>query len=346
MKTLKLLLVLIIIGIIGCGENESSKIKDKDVVKVKYIELNKKLINKEIKSSGKFTTDDETYLSFKIGGIIQKIFVKEGDKVKKGELLAILNTGEIDAMVQQAKLGYEKAKRDFERVGRLYKDSVATLEQLENAKTGFDLSSKQLSIAEFNRNYSEIRALKDGYILKRFVTEGQIVDVGMPILQTNGAGKGDWFLRTSISDKDWALSEINDIANIEIDAYPNKIIKGYIFRKSEGIDPYSGTFSIDIKLTGEYDIKPASGLFGKATIFTSKKVESWVVPFDALLDSDGNNGYVFITNEGKTAQMKKVNIVDFTKECVLIDAGLENSKYLIVSGNAYLKDNSKIELAK
>src|SRR5450432_427797 len=62
--------------------------------------------------SGTIESNSETNLSFKIGGIISKIYVKEGDHVSRGELLATLNKTEINAKVEQASAGVEKAKRD------------------------------------------------------------------------------------------------------------------------------------------------------------------------------------------------------------------------------------------
>ena len=76
-----------------------------------------------IQTSGLFTTDDETYLAFKTGGIIEKIYVKEGDAIRKGQLLATLNLTEIEAQVAQARLSFEKAKRDF-RASKIYIKTV------------------------------------------------------------------------------------------------------------------------------------------------------------------------------------------------------------------------------
>src|SRR5450432_3183971 len=62
--------------------------------------------------SGKIESNSQTNLSFKIGGIISKIYVKEGDHVSRGQLLATLDLTEINAQVQQAKQNEEKASRD------------------------------------------------------------------------------------------------------------------------------------------------------------------------------------------------------------------------------------------
>lgn len=348
MKNVFYIIVLIIpLFFIACGGgNKENSLSDKDVIPVKVIPLEKKDSRKIISVAGKFTTDDETFLSFKTGGIVSKIFVNDGDAIRKGQLLATLDLDEIEAMVQQAKAGYEKAERDYNRVSNLYKDSVTTLEQLQNTKTALEVAENQLSIAKFNRSYSEIRAIENGFVLKRFVNEGQLVAGGKPIFQTNGAGKGNWFLKVGVSDLEWASIDLNNKAEVKIDAYPGEKFSAFVFRKSEGVDPYTGTLSVDLKLTSAVSGKVTSGLFGRADIVLKKRSTAWMIPFEAILDGDGNNGYVFITNDSSTARKYKVSITGFDKSNVFVDAGLENALYLIVSGSAYLTDNSKIKIVE
>ncbi len=341
-RTLYLLLVLAAIGFFGCSHKTNQR-KD-EVIPVKVVELKKEKVQDVINVSGAFTTDDETYLSFKTGGIIKSIYVNEGDMVKKGQLLATLELNEIHAGVSQAQSGYEKALRDYDRVKNLFKDSVATLSQLQDTKTSLDIAAEQLTIAKYNLNHSEIRATQDGYVLKKFVNEGQLVAPGTPVFQTNGAVNGNWLLKAGVSDADWAAIEVGDKAVIQTDVNPNQNIDAYVLRKSEGIDPYSGTFYIEIKIKADRQIKIASGLFGNAKIFPLVESEMWIAPYQAVLDGDGNSGFVFTTNDMKTVSREKVNIFSLDKNNVYINAGLNNSKYLIVTGSAYLNDNSQIKI--
>ena len=120
MKNIAALLLLLSVWFLqACTSSEgknSRRIVNSEKIPVRIMKLQKtKLIN-TVSASGQFTTDDETLLSFKTGGIIDKILVREGDPVGKGQVLATLHLTEINALVSQSKLGFEKAKRDFERV--------------------------------------------------------------------------------------------------------------------------------------------------------------------------------------------------------------------------------------
>jgi RND family efflux transporter MFP subunit len=314
-----------------------------EIVPVRVLAVALQELQPVIQTSGVFTTDDETFLAFKTGGIIQKMYVKEGDAIRKGQLLATLNLTEIEAQVAQAKLSFEKAKRDFTRVENLYRDSVATLEKFQNARTGMEVASRQLEAANFNRSYSEIRAVNNGYVLRKMANEGQVIAPGVTVFQTNGAGQGKWILRTGVSDREWSMITVGDQATAKTDALPGKIFEAVVTRKSEGTDVMNGSFTVEVTLKNPGN-GLASGLFGKATIQGSRKQPVWKIPYAALLDGDAQSGYVFATEDGKTAHKVNVVVGSIEKDLVTIVAGLENVKTLIISGSAYLKDGSEIKV--
>jgi RND family efflux transporter MFP subunit len=344
-----LLVVPIAFAASSCGERTSAATGLRtDLIPVKTLPLEKTGSNAPIFVSGQFTTDDEVILSFKTGGVINQIFVKEGDAVSQGQVLATLHLTEINAQVQQAQLGVDKANRDYQRTLNLYKDSVATLEQVQNVRTGLELARQQLGAAQFNRGYAVIRAPKSGFVLKKMADAGQVVNAGTPVLQTNGAQSASWILKVGLSDAEWAAVKINDKAAIRMESAAGQQFEGIVARKSEGVDATSGSFTADIKLTGKRPEAVAAGMFGKAVITPSENTlltqTNWSIPYDAILDGDGSTGYVFVTKDNKIAHKVKVTIAAMEKEKAIINEGLEGAGALIISGSAYLADNSAIKV--
>ena len=337
----------LLVGMQSCTDSsgKSNVPKNSEPIPVRILELKKSSGTQVIKASGQLTTDDETILGFKTSGIVSSILVKEGDFVKKGQLLATLDLREINALVSQARHGYEKAQRDFRRVQNLYKDSVVTLEQLQNAETGLAVAKETLEAAEFNRSFSSIHANTTGYILRKFVNPGQVVDVGDPILLTNGAADGKWILKIGVSDKQWSSIDIGDKAKVRVDAFPDRMFEAVVKRKWETSDPQTGAFTIEIEVKNQ-KAKFASGMFGGAELFSGDSQPSWSVPYEAVLDANDNEGFVFTTNDNKKAVKQAVVIESFNGNTVRISKGLENSNALIVSGSAYLADNSPIIISK
>jgi RND family efflux transporter MFP subunit len=316
-----------------------------DAIPVKVMPLGKVDILNPVYVSGQFTTTEESTLSFKTGGVIENVFVQQGDRVQSGQLIAKLVLTEINAQVEQARIGLDKAKRDFDRGTKLLQDSVITTEQYENLKTFYDLSSKQYEAAKFNLSYSEIRATSSGVILERFANAGQIVGPGSPIVRFNALTGSDWVVRAAIADKDWSRVVVGDSATLKINALNLHSIKGTVIRKSEGVDPYTGLFLVDIRPSQTLS-NLASGLFAEAIISPRVKQNSWQIPLEAVLDGDGKQGFVFITNDEKKAERVKVSISSIAGGMASVVSGLDNAQWLIVSGGPYLNDQSSILIQK
>ena len=338
--------LLLVLLVSSCNNNQKQELSNREGRIPVRLQVVKKIQEPMIiPASGLFSTDDETTLAFKNGGIISHIWVKEGDAVQKGQLLASLNMTEMDAAVQQAKLAEEKAGRDYDRASTLYRDSVATLEQMQNAQTARGYARQQLRVAEFNRQFSEIRATENGYVLQRFVNEGQVAGAGTPVLRINGAGENDWVLKVGVSDSQWAHIRVGDKAFVETDVLPGKQLAACVFKKEKGIDPASGTFVVHLKLEDTATPNLASGLFAKAEIYASAgHGNTWAIPYNALLEANGSKGYVFVTNDRKTAEKQEVTIGAILQNRVLITRGLEQADYLIISGSPYLNDGSAIDV--
>jgi RND family efflux transporter MFP subunit len=307
------------------------------------LSLQKSGNNAVITASGQLTTDDETTLAFKTGGVVNRVLVKEGDQVRKGQLLATLDLTEINALVAQARIGYEKAQRDFQRVTNLYRDSVATLEQLQNTETSLAVAKEQLDAATFNRSYSEIHAPANGYVLRKFVNPGQVVSVGDPKLITNAAVENKWILKIGVSDKQWSSIHTGDRATVEIDAFPGRAFQARVSRKAERSDPMTGAFTVELQVQNERE-KLATGMFGAARLESTTLINTWSVPYEAVLDADGNAGFVFITNDKRVAIKQPIVIDSFNGKVIRVSSGLENASALIVSGSAYLTHNSPIQV--
>jgi RND family efflux transporter MFP subunit len=330
----------------SCGQaDRSSAIPDTDTIPVTLMSLHSDEADATFEATGTFTTDDETLLGFKNGGVIERIYVREGDPIKAGQLLARVHKDEVEAMASQASLALEKAERDYERARRLYYDSVSTLEQMQNAKTALDLARQDIKSVRFNQQYAEIRSSSNGYVLARLAQEGQVVGPGTPVLQINGANDGNWQLKVGVSDRQWAAVREGDSARISSDVLAEGTHAAIVRKKSKGLDPKTGTFNVYLTLVATPSANIATGMFGKAYMQQrAAQHATWAIPYESLLEGNGKEGYVFITDDRKTARKVKVYIASIHANEVLVSSGLEGATALIVSGSPYLVNGSPIKV--
>lgn len=299
-----------------------------------------------LRYSGTIASATEANLSFKTGGIIARIYVKEGDHVTRGQLLATLDLTEINAQVQQAAHGAEKAQRDVTRARNLYNDTVATLEQLQNATTQQQVAEENLRIARFNQQYAAIRATDDGTILKKIMNEGEMAAPGAPVFFMSGNSGSDWVMRFGVSDKDWAVLRKGNKGEVSLDAYPQRTFPGVVSQIAEGADVANGTYEIEVKVIPN-GVRFASGLFGTVQLQPSDLQRVTLVPIEALAEADGKKGFVYTLNaDQKTVQRHAVTIAFLEKDKAAIVSGLDGVQQVITEGVGYLTEKALVKVMK
>lgn len=314
-----------------------------ETISVKTITPGKQVRKKIIEVSGLLSTTDEALYSFKIGGVIDKIYVREGQFYNKGQILASLKQTEIEAGVAQAKLGLEKARRDHDRVLRLFADSVATLEQVQNSQTALELAEKQLAAISFNKSYASVVAPEGGFVKRKLANDGEVVAAGSPILAISQAPGHAWVLKAGLADQAWAMVKEGDLAELKVDAFPRKKFRGKVLRKAMAADQGTGSFTVEIAIDLE-GLKPAVGMFGSAVLQTGLSSEMFSIPYEALVEADGMQAYVFFPIGNGKVRRQEILIDEFDSKEVLVRQGLEEIRQVVVTNAAFLNENATIQI--
>ncbi|MDR7209129.1 efflux RND transporter periplasmic adaptor subunit [Flavobacterium piscis] len=331
----------------SCKEEkkENNPFESADIISVKIATVESLAFTNNISASGLVTTENQANYGFKIGGVISRIYVEEGQFFKKGQLLATLDQTEINAGLNQADLNLKKFERDYERANNLHKDNVYTLEQLQNTKTGLDIAKRQKDAVAFNSRYAKIYATTDGFVAHKIANEGEVVGPGSPILAINEtSNNNNYLLKVGLTDKEWASVKIGQKAIVILDGFPDKKFEATIFRKSQAADVALGSFQIELKLNMK-DHKPAVGMFGKAEIQTDKAADFMVIPYNALIEADGNKAFVFAVENNKVKR-KSITINKFDNDKVYVKDGLQKTDQIVISNSAYLNEQSTIKIIK
>jgi RND family efflux transporter MFP subunit len=338
--SLTVLLASVVLTMAACKEEK--KVEETDTtIPVKIISSSALSQAQAVETSGLLGSENEAHLSFKIGGIIKDVLVKEGDQVRKGQLLATLNTTEIAAQTAQAEENFLKAKRDAQRTQNLYRDSVNTKEQLENSLTSMAVAEKQLDIVRFNSSQAKIYSTTDGVVIQKLKNAGEQVEGGSPVLFITSTSKKDWVIKCGLTDKDWAKLKGGEKTDINFDAYP-QTFTGSVKTLSQGSDVVSGLYQAEIRLDQQH-VKMANGLFAKVSIYPKEKTSMVSIPVDALIEGDNDTAFVFVAN-GNKAQKKQVKVAYLEGDKAFILSGVDAGARVIREGSAYLAEGSDIKI--
>lgn len=343
----KKITTLLLLALLATSCKEEKKdlkpFSSSDVIAIKTADVGSMALSSNISASGLVSTENETTYSFKIGGVVSGIFVEEGQFFRKGQLLATLDETEIRSGLNQSDLNVQKYERDYKRATNLYKDSVYTLEQVQNTKTGLDIARRQKDAVAFNVRYSKIYATADGFVSKKAANKGEIVGPGSPVLIINEtSNNNNYVLKVGLTDTEWASVKTGQKALVTLDGYPNKTFDAFVFRKSQTADMALGSFQVELKLILN-NSKPAVGMFGKAEIRTDQSENFITVPYNSLIEADGNNAFVFVVQDNKVKK-RPIKIARFEKDKVYVSGGLHKEDKIVISNSAYLNEQSTIKI--
>ncbi len=272
-------------------------------VKVKLINPKEKTLEKTINATGFLDKNNTLKLSFTTSGTLKNILVKEGDKVKKGQPLAYLNSYSlynkiqalkktIDQIALQKKIYIETYQNNLEGAGGRERYELNLKEydkKIEKAKLDYLASSADLN------NYS-IFAPNSGTILKVYKKQGESINTGEPILLLQGSG--DLFFNALIDEEDLGYLKMQDDALITLDAVPNKNYNAKVFYISNFINKDSKTAEVHLQFNKNHN-ELLYGMSGEAEIKVDQFKAKNALRFDQVFTDEAGNSYIWIVQNQK-----------------------------------------------
>jgi len=342
MKSFTIIFIVLVL-VSGCRNSQPKEVSV-PLTPVKVIKIAPEDISIPVHTSGILLSSDQMKLSFKTGGIVASIPVREGDKVKKGQVIARLNLSEINAQAGLAANGYEKALRDYNRAKNLYSDSVATLEQFQNATTALDVAKSNLEIARFNLSHSTITAPDNGVILKQLARENELVSAGYPVLFFGASGKS-WRVKSGLADREVVKINPGDSASVTFDAWPGVKFRARVDLIGEMANQATGTYDAELTLDNE-GYRFATGFIASVDIYPSKKDSYLLVPVGAIIEADVHSGYLFTVSDSSVARKIRISIIAVTGNRAGISGIPGNISEIVTEGAAYLRDGEKVRVIR
>lgn len=294
---------------------------------------------------GRLERADEATLAFLAAGVIERIEVDIGDRVRRGQLLARLTPTALEASVTQAEATLAQARREVERAQSLRDRQLVPQQQLDDARTGVEVAAAALAQARFVARYGRIVAAADGVVLARLAEPGEVVAAGTPVLKLSGQG-GGWRLRTQVADRDGLRLKPGDTARVRLDALAGDW-PAVVERVGGEVDAQSGGVAVDLALGAIDEPRAASlksGLIARAWI-EAAATTGLAVPTSALVAVDEGRGRLFVADAGR-ATAREVLLGEVGVTLVQVLEGLAPTDRVVVEGAAYLDEGETLrELA-
>ncbi len=315
--------------------------KEKAPLKVETLLLQPKEFKRFIDVQGQVVAADIVNASSEIGGRILSLKVKEGDRVRKGSLIAVTDMSTMETQIAEINTALDLATTVFERQERLWKQNIGSELQFLEAKTNKERLEKSLSTLNSQIAKKNVYAPISGVVDMEFLSQGETAGPGMPIVRILNTSK----LKIVADLQENMLGSIKQGQVVEV-YIPSldKTINSKISMLGRTIDPSNRTFKIEIKTSSmNGQLKPNLMAQVKFNDLTQK--DAIMIPIDAIQEDVRGNKFVFVTKEdnGKTrAEKRLIEIGESNGNEAIVIIGLDANDQLITAGGMNLSENDLI----
>ncbi|MEL6195814.1 MAG: efflux RND transporter periplasmic adaptor subunit [Myxococcota bacterium] len=317
--------------------------------KVRYIQVEQAGGARERTFSGVVEPAEESRLSFQVGGRIEALSVKMGDRVTAGQLIAKLDETdfrialqEAQASLAQAQAEARRAEADYKRTSALYANKSTSVQELDSARADRDSSASQVRVA---RNTVESARRELGYATLKARTDGVIQEVAVEVNETVSSG--------AMIARVQAGEEL-EIAIDVPESYVNRIQTGQnaaCVIKALGDDTLEGTISeigspessgaaypVRVAIDNAAKLKIETGMAANVRItFAARKVKEGVFRVPAVAVGEDREGrFVFVidkTDDGKgSVRRVGVEVGSLESGTIEVEQGLSGGELVITAG--------------
>lgn len=303
-------------------------------VKIKIVEPTD--VERTINFSGILSPIQQAQIGPQFSAWVKSLFVKEGDFVRKGQLLVVLD----DAQARQASAQFEATRKEYERVKALFDSGVATKQQLDQVEAAY-LAAKAGN--ELVLSNTRIYAPYDGVIADVNVEIGEAFS---PMSMTLG-GKPSILSVLKVDSMKVEIRvpatrlpflKIGQHARILVDAYADSVFWGNIINIEPTADRATGTFKTVIAITNKNRILK-TGMFARVFAIVETRENAITVDQNSVI----SDSMVFVAKGGK-AISRRISIAFQTAQSVVVDSGLNIGDSVIVGGVVGLFDGAQIRI--
>ena len=380
-KALGILIVAVLIGLLAWQVHQRASISLKGskrqrravAVAVEVAPVQKATIRGVGLFTGSLLPKAYFVVAPKIAGRLEKLLVNIGDRVKRGQSIAVLDDEEYAQQVEQARAelevakanvierrsGLDVAKREFERAQALRQKKIASESELDAAQAQYEAQDAKyrvalaqvaqkeaaLKAAQVRLSYTQIRAWwEDGdeprIVGERFVDEGAMLKANDPIVSILDIHSVTGVIH--VIERDYSEVRVGQEAIVTTDAFPGRTFSGKIVRVAPLLKETSRQARVEIEIANrERLLKP--GMFIRAQIQFAKHEDVTVVPLTALTKRNNQQGVFLVDTQNRKARFIPVTLG-------IVNAGLAEvvkpplSGSVVTLGHHLLEDGSAIML--
>jgi RND family efflux transporter MFP subunit len=284
---------------------------------------------------GKLLPSEQSKLAFEIPGKINLINVDIGDEVKKGQILAALDSREASAQLGQAKAKYDLAKQVHTRYKDLRSQGHISIQDLDNANSEELIAKSQYDFYKVKFEQTKLLAPFDGFIQNRFLDTGSVINGGVPIIEILDSTNVKAHISIPITYTD--NLKIGDKYSFKIG---NKELRGYLERLAPMTPGGSDNRLAIFNFNSFFD----PGSIAQLQLSMTMRGRGTWVPIKSLSQSEQGVWAIYTINKEKIVVRDLVDIIYFEGEYAYVNGTLKDGDLVILGGAQKIIEGKIINL--
>ncbi|GEM_PF-436971 len=299
--------------------------------------------------SQKFTVSAEVesyrriYVASRIAGLVEDVRFEEGNRVRKGDIMARIDTRQQQVELRRALVAFEEARDAFERAEQLFESDAISHAEYLTIKRNLELAENDVDLLKLHVEFGEIRAPVDAVVTARLVEIGNNISVNERMFTI--AELGMLVIRPGVSEMNlMGLTEGMSV-NVTLDVYPDQIFTGRIRRIFPRADPITRLFTVEIELLIDNTTPQVrQGNLARVQFATDDRSRVVAIPTEAIVQR-GDEVFVYVVNDNQDAVSLRTVEVGIRRDGYAeIISGIERGETVAASNLDALDDNTPVRI--
>lgn len=312
-----------------------------DRIPVEVQEISLESFSHYIQVSGSAEAVKEAFISPEMAGQIREIYVKEGDHVTKGQLLAKLNSDITESSIADLEYSLALATTVYEKQSRLWANGIGSEIQYLNAKNSKETLEQKLVTLKAQLDMAMVKSPVNGIVDVVSRKVGEMAMPGAQFMQV--INLEEIYINADVSEVYLGQISEGETVNVEFPVYPDMSLNVPIYRKGNIINPNNRTFPIQLKISNpDHKLKP--NILAVINIRDFSADSAIVVP-SATIKQDMTGSYLYtLIQDGDKLVAKKEYITPgkFYQDKTMVTDGIKPGEKVIVQGYNEVSDGTQV----
>ncbi len=338
------------------GGKDKPQEEEQEPVAVKVMKAQKSDFQDLLPVLGTVEGLSEIDLKFELPGVLEFFNFKEGDHVKKGDVIArqdnkdaLLKVKYRKAKLDVAQTAVDQTKKKLEIYQNLYDIGAIIKSKLEETQLEVDNKQKEYDAAKIEVASSKQELSKtymkspiDGVLGTRDADPGEYVTSNSEVVSV--IDTTEVYAKVGIVERDINKVQKDQAGKFFLDTYPNKSFDGIVDIVTPMIKGKSRTLTVKVKVSNPENLL-VPGMFTRGTITVFSKKDTYVVPIKAV-ETSGEESFVFVVDEKNIAHQRPIKTGYITIDEVQIDEGIAEGDLVVTDTPIKLKEGAPVKITE